>query len=121
MRAWLKVVITAATALALVATITIGSLLGLNAECNGASDECPRSTAYVGTRLTLPPAALVLLITGAVWSVRRRTLRPLVFAEAAVLAVIATVGAISDRHLALSTIVLLLVAIAVGRAALRAW
>jgi hypothetical protein len=118
MRGPLKALLAVSTAAVLVAAITIGSLIGLNAECNGPVDECPRSDSYVGTRLALPPIALVLVIVGAVWSVRRRTVRPLVLAEAAVLAIVAIVGAASGGA-GIGAFVLLVVAAAVGRAAWR--
>jgi hypothetical protein len=113
----LQIVATVASALALLAVVTIGALVGLNAECNGAADECPRSDAYRGTLLALPVVTLVLLLAGAVWAARRRALWPLVLAEAAVLGAWALTGAAVDEF-DTETAVLLLAAAGIGWAAL---
>src|SRR5262249_59428861 len=90
---WLRTALAAVVAVALLAVVTIGSLVGLNAECNGTADECPRSDAYIGLRLAMPPAVLLVLVIGTVWAIRRRTLRPLWLAEAVVLVLIVVLGA----------------------------
>jgi hypothetical protein len=102
----------------LLGAITIATLIGLNAECNGSANECPRSDAYRGALLATPCIALVLLLVGTVWSVRKRTLRPLVLAEASSLAVSALVDATLNTP-DLGTLVLLVVATLIGAAALR--
>ena len=117
-RPFLRILPVAAFAAVLLAVITAASLIGLDAECNGSSAECPRSAAYRGALLADPVFALVLLLGGAVWAIRRRTLRPLVLAEAAVLAVSALVGAALDTP-GVGTVVLLAGAVALGAAALR--
>jgi hypothetical protein len=68
---------TVAFAVGIVGVNTIGSLVGLNAECNGAAGECPRSDAYRWTLLLSPVFVLAILVTGAILSGRRRSLRPL--------------------------------------------
>jgi hypothetical protein len=74
-------VVGAATfALGILAVATIGSLIGLNAECNGAAGECPRSDAYRWTLLLSPVAVLAILVAAAIVSVRRRSVRPLLLA-----------------------------------------
>jgi hypothetical protein len=118
MRLWLRLLLVGTSAAVLLAATTAASLIGLNAECNGSGAECPRSAAYRGALLADPVVALVLLLFGTMWSFRRRTLRPLVLAEASVLAVIALVDAIINTP-DIGTVVLLASAAALGRAALR--
>ena len=89
----LQIVATLASTVLLLAVVTVGALVGLNAECNGAADQCPRSDAYRGTLLAFPVLALVLLVAGALWAARRRALWPLVLAEGAVIGVAALVDA----------------------------
>ena len=113
----LQIVATLASAVLLLAVASVASLIGLNAECNGAADECPRSDAYRGTLLAFPVVALVLLLAGAVWAARRRALWPLVLAEAAVLGV-AAVTDLGLNKLDTGSVVLLLVAAGIGWAAL---
>ena len=64
-------------ALAIFVVTTVGSLIGLNAECNSGPPVCPRSTAYRWTLLLSPAAVLTILVAGAIISARRRSLRPL--------------------------------------------
>jgi hypothetical protein len=59
---------------------TGGALVGLNAECNGAASECPRSTAYRATLLVSPVAVLAILVAGAIVARRYRSLQPLLLA-----------------------------------------
>jgi hypothetical protein len=118
MRRWFQSLTTALAAVALVTATTVASLIGLNAECNGSASECPRSDAYRAGLLAMPCAALVLLLGGTVWSIRKRTLRPLVVAEAAVLAVEALVDATLNTP-DIGTVVLLAFATVIGGAALR--
>jgi hypothetical protein len=102
----------------LLATLTVGVLIGLNAECSGPSSDCPRSDAYRAALVAIPPAAALLLVVGGVWSARRRSLRPLVLAEAAVIALAPTVDAVLNGPDG-STFVLLAVATVIAAAALR--
>src|SRR4051794_6539589 len=113
---WLRGVLVAMSALVLLAALTVASLIGLNAECNGAG--CPRSDAYRFTLLAFPIGAAVLLAAGAGWSIRRRRLWPLVLAEAAALAAAAVAGAILDAA-GVGTAVWLVIAAVMGRAAWR--
>jgi hypothetical protein len=106
----------AATAIVLLGTMMVASLIGLNAECNGA--DCPRSDAYRYTLLSIPVTAALLLAIGAAWSVRQRRLWPLVLAEAAALAAAALTGAVLNAA-DTGTVIWLVVAAFVGRAALR--
>jgi hypothetical protein len=118
MRRWLETLAAVVAGLVLLVGTTIAVLIGLNAECNGPTTDCPRSAAYRYTLVALPVVAAVLLLGGAGWSIRRRSLRPLVLTEAAALAVIALVDAVLD-HVDAGTVVLLAVAFAAGRAATR--
>lgn len=104
--------------MALLAGITVASLIGLNADCNGATGECPRSDAYRARLLGYPVVVLVLLLVGTIWSFRKRTLRPLVLAEASVLALSALADAIINTP-DIGTGVFLAAAAAIGWAALR--
>jgi hypothetical protein len=97
--------------------MTIGALVGLNAECNSGVGECPRSDSYRGTLIAIPVVTLVLLLGGAIWSVRRRALWPFVLAEAAVLGVSAVTGAALGEF-GIGTAVFLLASVGIGRAAL---
>jgi hypothetical protein len=63
--------------LLILAVTAVGSLVGLNAECNGAASECPRSTAYRATLIGTPITVLVVVVSGAVVAVRRRSVYPL--------------------------------------------
>jgi uncharacterized protein (TIGR03382 family) len=112
----LQALLVAASGVLLLAATTVASLIALNAECNGA--DCPRSDAYRNTVLAIPITAALLLMGGAVWSVRRRRLWPLVLAQAAVLAVAALTDAVLNEA-DVSTVVWLVVAVVAGRAALR--
>ena len=118
MRRGLQILAAVLAGLAELGAITIGALVGLNAECNGPTTDCPRSAAYRYTLVALPPASLALLVAGTVWSIRRRSLRPLVLAEAAVLGLGPVVGVLLGSSGAV-TVLLLAVAVAVGRSALR--
>jgi hypothetical protein len=113
----LRIFAAAVSAVVLLAVITVAALIGLNAECNGAAGECPRSDAYRGALIALPVASFVLLLAGGVWSLRRRAVAPLVLAEAAVLGVAVCVDALVNE-LGLETAVLLLASIGIGWAAL---
>ena len=104
------------SAVVLLVVLTVGSLIGLNAECNGAG--CPRSDAYRYTLVSFPIAAALLLAAGAAWSILRRRLWPLVLAEAAALAAVALAGAVLDAA-GVATVVWLVAAAVVGRAAWR--
>jgi hypothetical protein len=117
MRPFARIVLVGALAAMLIAAITAASLIGLNAECNGSGAECPRSAAYRGVLLADPVVALALLLVGAIWALRRRTLRPLILAEASVLALSGLVDAVLDAP-DIGTVVLLVGAAALGRAAL---
>jgi hypothetical protein len=108
MRRWLHVVLAVAAGLLILAVLTISALIGLNAECNGA--DCPRSDAWRAGVIATPVMALLLLLVGATWSVVSRKLQPLVLAEAAVLAVVALLGASVYGDPGLGTAVLLAVA-----------
>ncbi len=116
MRRWLHVLLAVAAGLFIQAVTTIAALIGLNAECNGA--DCPRSDAWRATVVATPVATAILLLVGATWSAISRKLRPLVLAEAAVLALVALVGVAFDEA-GLGTVVLLAVAGLVGWRALR--
>ena len=113
---WLRVLLAVAAGLFIQAVTTIAALIGLNAECNGA--DCPRSDAWRATVVATPVAALILLLVGATLSAITRKLRPLVLAEAAVLALLALVGIAFDEA-GLGTAVLLAVAGFVAWRALR--
>jgi hypothetical protein len=115
---WLRVLLAGTFAVVLLAGITVASLIGLNAECNGAADECPRSAAYRGRLLGHPVVVLVLLLVGTIWSFRQRTLRPLVLAEASVLALSALAEAIINTP-DIGTAGFLATAAVIGWAALR--
>lgn len=93
MRRALEIVGAVAAALVLFGVTSIGALIGLKAECNGSSAECPHSGAYRGALFAVPPMTAVLLLGGALWSIRRRRLRPLVLAEAAALGVAVLIDA----------------------------
>ena len=62
--------------------MTIGALIGLNAERSGAN--CPRSDAWRGGVIAMPVMAAILPLVGAAGSIASRKLRPLVLAEATV-------------------------------------
>ena len=113
---WLQALLAVAAGLFILAGITIAALIGLNAECNGA--DCPRSDAWRATVVATPVATAILLLVGATLSAITRKLRPLVLAEAAVLALLALVGIAFDEA-GLATVVLLAVAGLVGWRALR--
>lgn len=117
MRPFLRIVLVAGLAAVLLAAITAASLIGLNAECNGSGAECPRSAAYSGVLLADPVVTFTVLLVGAAWALRRRTIRPLILAEAAVLALSALVDAVLDAP-DIGTVVLLAGTVALGRAAL---
>lgn len=106
-----------AAGLLILAVLTIGALIGMNAECNGA--DCPRSDAWRAGIIAVPVTAAILLLVGATWSVVSRKLRPLVLAEAAALAVVALWDASVFYEPGLGTAVLLAVAGFVGWRALR--
>lgn len=116
MRRWLRVFLAVVAGFLILAVTTIGALIGLNAECNGA--DCPRSDAWRATVVATPVVTLVLLLVGAAWSAMTRKLRPLVLAEATVLSVVALVDA-AVYEPDLGTGVLLAVAGFVGWRALR--
>ena len=116
MRRWLHVLLAVTAGLFILAGITIAALIGLNAECNGA--DCPRSDAWRTTVVATPMATAILLLVGAAWSALTRKLRPLVLAEAAVLALLALVGIAFDEA-GLGTVMLLALAGFVGWRALR--
>jgi hypothetical protein len=115
MRRWLEVLLAVAAGLFILAVVTIAALIGLNAECNGA--DCPRSDAWRATVVATPVATAILLLVGATWSAITRKLRPLVLAEATVLALVALLGVAFDGA-GLATVVLLAVAGVVGWRAL---
>jgi hypothetical protein len=117
MRRWLHVVLAVAAGLLILSVLTIGALIGLNAECNGA--DCPRSDAWRAGVMAMPVTAAILLLVGATWSVTSRKLRSLVLAEAAVLAVVGLWDASVLDEPGLDTAVLLAVAGLVGWRALR--
>ena len=117
MPGWLRIVVAVAAALFIQAFTTIAALIGLNAECNGA--DCPRSDAWRATVVALPVVALILLLVGATWSASTRKLRPLVLAEAAVIALVPLVG-LAFGDAGLSTVVWAAVAGLVGWRALHA-
>ncbi len=58
MRRWLHVLLTVAAGLLILAVLTIGALIGLNAECNGAG--CPRSDAWRAGVIAIPLTAAIL-------------------------------------------------------------
>ena len=117
MRRWLRVFFAVAAGFLILAVLTIGALIGLNAECNGG--DCPRSDAWRAGVIAMPVTAAILLLVGATWSVvSREDPPPLVLAEAAVLAVAALVDAVVYEP-DLGTAVLLAVAGFVGWRALR--
>lgn len=93
MRRAVEIIAAVVAALIVFGVTSIGALIGLNAECNGSSADCPRSDAYRGALLAVPPMMAVLLLGGATWSIRRRRLRPLVLAEAAALGVAVLIDA----------------------------
>ena len=84
---------TCVAALLVLAVTTVGALIGLNAECNGAASECPRSDTYRWTRVALPPAVLLILAAGAIVAVRRRSVRPLLLACGAAIVFVVATGA----------------------------
>ena len=88
---------TATFAFGIFAVTTIGAVVGLNAECNGAAGECPRSAAYRGTLLLAPIVVLALLAAGAILSARRRSLQPLLLTCGAAL----VLDAVADSALGL--------------------
>jgi hypothetical protein len=93
MRRALEIIGAVAAALVVFGVTSVGALIGLNAECNGSSAECPHSDAYRVALLAVPPTTAVLLLGGAIWSIRGRRLRPLVLAEAAALGVAVLIDA----------------------------
>jgi hypothetical protein len=111
MRRALEIIGAVATALILLAVITIGALIGLNAECN--SGDCPRSDGYRAALLAVPPTVAIVLVAGAAWSIRRRRLYPLALAEAGALGVVALVDATLEGP-DVGTVVLGGVAIGIG-------
>ncbi len=112
----LRVLGVALSAVLLLVLVTVAALIGLNAECNGAG--CPRSDAYRFTIIAGPVATLIVLTAGAVWSIFRRRVWPLLLAEAVSLAALALLGA-GTGSFGLGTVILLVIAAPVGRAALR--
>jgi hypothetical protein len=106
------------SAVALLLAVTAASLIGLNAECNGAAGECPRSDAYRFSLLAMPIAAAIVLVVGGVFCVRKRALWPLFLAEAAVLAIDALTGGFVEAP-DLGTALWLGLAILIGWLALR--
>jgi hypothetical protein len=116
MRRWLHVLLAVVAGLVILAVFTIGALIGLNAECNGG--DCPRSDAWRAGVIAIPVTAAIILLVGATWSVVSRKLRPLVLAEAAVLAFVALWDASVFDEPGLGTAVLLAVAGFVGWRAL---
>jgi hypothetical protein len=116
MRRWVHVLLAVAAGLFILAGITIAALIGLNAECNGA--DCPRSDVWRATVVATPVVTAILLLVGATWSALTRKLRPVVLAEATVLALLAVVGIAFDEA-GPGTVVLLAVAGLVGWRALR--
>jgi len=111
MRRWAHVLLAVAAALFILAVLTIGALIGLNAECNGA--DCPRSDAWRAAVIATPVMAAILLLAGATWSAITRKLRPLVLGEAAVIALVPLVG-VAFGDAGPSTFVWLAVAAFVG-------
>ena len=109
----LEVLLAVAAGLFILAVVTIAALIGLNAECNGA--DCPRSDAWRATVVATPVATAILLLVGATWSAITRKLRPLVLAEATVLALVALLGVAFDGA-GPATVVLLAVGIVGWRA-----
>jgi hypothetical protein len=117
-RRWLRTLAAVGAALLLLAATTFASLVGLTAECTGSTADCPRSDAYRGTLVAMPLLSAVLLLAGSAWSVREQSLRPLVLAEAGVLALAAVVG-MALGGAGIGTAVLLVLALLVGQAAVR--
>jgi hypothetical protein len=105
-------------AVMLLAATTFAALVGLTAECTGSTADCPPSDAHRGTLIAMPLLSAVLLVVGAAWSIRRRSIRPLVLAEACVLAVAAVVGSLLGGT-GLVTVALVALAVVIGRAAMR--
>jgi hypothetical protein len=112
----LRISLAALVAVVLLVASAVGSLIGLEPECNGAG--CPRSDAYRDTLLALPLAAATLLLAGGVWTARLRRAWPLVLAVATTLALESLVGVALDGPGA-GTAVLLAVAVIVGGVAWR--
>jgi hypothetical protein len=115
---WFRTLAAGGAAVLLLAATTFASLIGLSAECTGSTADCPHSDVYRGALLATPIAAAILLVGGTAWSIRRRTLRPLVLAEAAVLAVDALTDAVLNTP-DIGTFVLLAVAAAIGGVVLQ--
>jgi ABC-type antimicrobial peptide transport system permease subunit len=80
MRRTAEIAGTVAFAFGVFIVTTVGALVGLNAECNGAASECPRSTPYRATLVVSPVAVLAILIVGAIVARRARSLQPLLLA-----------------------------------------
>lgn len=77
MRRTAEIAGTVVFALGIFVATTVGALVALNAECNGAASECPRSTAYRATLVVSPIAVLTILVAGAILARRHRSLQPL--------------------------------------------
>jgi hypothetical protein len=114
---WLAVLAAVVAAVVLAAAATFAALVGLSAECTGSTTDCPPSDAHRGTLIAMPLLSAVLLVVGAAWSIRRSSVRPLVLAEACVLAVAAVIGSILGGT-GIVTIVLLALAFVIGQAAM---
>ena|SRR2546423_12198973 len=113
MRRPLQILGAAVAGLVLLGGTAIAAAVSLNAECLGPSSECPRSAAYRYTLLALPIAALALVVAGTGWSVRRRSLQPVVLAEAVVLGLDTIVDSVLDYFGAVNAL-LLATAIGIG-------
>jgi hypothetical protein len=112
----LRTLLAAAGAVLLLAVTAIGSLIGLAAECTGSTTECPRSLAYRGTLVAMPLAVAILLLGGSGWSIRKRTVRPLILAEAAALLLVALTDALFNNP-DIGTVVLVGLAVVAVRSA----
>ena len=105
-----------AAAVILLAVTAIGSLVGLAAECTGSTNDCPRSHAYRGTLVAMPLATALLLVGGTAWSIRTRTVRPLLLAEAAAMVLLALTDALFNSP-DIGTVVLVGLAVVAVRSA----
>ncbi len=100
----------------LLAATAIASLIGLSAECTGSTSDCPRSEAYRDTLVAMPLATAALLVGGVAWSIRRRTVKPLILAEAAALVLVALTDALFNSP-DIGTVVLVGLAVVAARSA----
>jgi hypothetical protein len=114
----LQIVAVVAVAVTLLLVTAIGAFVGLGAECTGSAEDCPHSDAWRSALIAMPVVAAVLLVTGTAWSVWTHRLWPLVLAIAVVLALDALVDA-ALTYPDVTTIVILVIAVVVARAALR--